>query len=378
MTVAALPTPPEAVAPEPDDPHINAAPEESDGVVPVAGDLAPGQCPVCANTNVDPDAANCETCGVPMAADTDAEASEANNADADDVDDGADEDGNINGADDDPTRDAHPKENLVRFRSSGPAAPAVLLRDDGSAQSGSTMFGYFSTFNDWYEIDSYWEGTFLERVAPGAYAKTITEDRANMRVLYDHGFDPQLGNKPIGPINTLREDSVGAYYEVPLLDTDYNRNFVLPALRGQLMDGTAVGSQLGASFRFIVTGESWDYSGEKTSFNPDGLPLRTITATQVLEFGPVTFPANDLATSGVRSSESTTDGFIARLRSDPLSLARFTERASARVVERILALPPSTTRRSASNTTQQAADDVQAQARTRSFHLRARLALAES
>lgn len=273
-----------------------------------------------------------------------------------------------------------PKENLVRFRSSDPGAPAILLRDDGSAGSGSTMFGYFSTFNDWYEIDSYWEGTFLERVAPGAYAKTIANDRSSMRVLYDHGFDPQLGNKPLGPINVLREDSIGPYYEVPLLDTDYNRNFLLPALRGQLMSGEAVGSQLGASFRFIVTGESWDYSGEVTSFNPAGLPLRTITSTQVMEFGPVTFPANDLATSGARSScRSTTDSLIQRLRTDPLAIARFTERTSSKVVERILAMPPSTTRQAPSSTTQPTSGDAQAAARNqRSFQLRARLALADS
>lgn len=271
-----------------------------------------------------------------------------------------------------------PVENLVRFRPSGPAAPAVLLRDDGSAQSGTTMFGYFSTFNDWYEIDSYWEGTFLERVAPGAYSKTIAEDRSSMRVLYDHGFDPQLGNKPLGPINVLREDSVGPYYEVPLLDTDYNRNFLAPALRGQLMSGEAVGSQLGASFRFIVTGESWDYSGEITSFNPLGLPLRTITATQVMEFGPVTFPANDLATAGARSAcRSTTDSFIRRLQTDPLAVARFTERTSLKVVERVLAMPPSTTRRDPSNTTQPTSGDAQAGSRASSYRLRARLALAD-
>ncbi|MGH2929343.1 MAG: hypothetical protein ACRDL8_14165, partial [Solirubrobacteraceae bacterium] len=82
--------------------------------------------------------------------------------------------------------------------------------------------------------------------------------------------------------------------------------------------------------------------GEITSFNPKGLPLRTITAATVLEFGPVTFPANESATSGVRC-QSMTDAFIDRLRSDPLALARFTERTSFKVVERMLTGAPSTT-----------------------------------
>lgn len=312
------------------------------------------------------DAEICAACGyaMPDAADDDAGVT--------------DPDANIENLGDD-GRSAVLTENVVRYRPSSAGAPAVLLRDDGSAQSGSTMFGYFSTFNDWYEIDSYWEGQFLERVAPGAYAKTIAEDRPNMRSLYDHGFDPQLGNKPLGPINVLREDAIGGYYEVPLYDTDYNRNFLLPVLRGQLINGETVGSGLGASFRFIVTGDSWDYAGEVTDFNPKGLPLRTILATQVLELGPVTFPANDEASAGVRSStRSTTDALFTRLRSDPLALARFTERTSLKVVERILATPPSTTRQAPGNTTQQTSDDVQAAAQTHSFQLRARLALADS
>jgi hypothetical protein len=254
----------------------------------------------------------------------------------------------------------HPSENLVRARSSGPGAPCVMLRDatsPGDGQSGSLMFGYFSTFGELYEIDSMWEGTFLEQVQRGAFTQTIQEDLPGMRVLYDHGFDPQLGNKPLGPITVLREDAIGVYYEVPLLDTDYNRNFLLPCLRGSLIGGAQVGSQLGASFRFIVTGDIWDYSGKVTKANPKGLDIRTITSTQVLEFGPVTFPANMGATSGVRS---TSDAFVSRLRHDPLALARFTERTSYKVVEGLLTSAPVIVDTSAAD----AAEAAEVEART--------------
>lgn len=294
------------------------------------------QCMVCQNMSPS-DAVVCESCGFTFnGAEGSGEA-----ADSEEMEPGfADPDIAEENITDDSARSA-PKESLVRARRSDPGAPSILLRDDtssSSGQSGSLMFGYFSTFNDWYEIDSWFEGQFLERVAPGAYQQTMVRDKAGMRVLFDHGFDPQLGNKPLGPITVLREDGVGAYYEVPLLDTDYNRNFVLPALRGQLMSGETVGSQLGASFRFIVTGETWTRSGEVTSFNPKGLPLRTITATTVLEFGPVTFPANESASSGVRC-QSMTDHFVERLRTDPMFMARFTERAGLKTVERILSTP---------------------------------------
>jgi hypothetical protein len=46
-------------------------------------------------------------------------------------------------------------------------------------------------------------------------ARTATR----MRVLFQHGNDPQVGDKPLGPIETLSEDARGGYYEVPLLDT---------------------------------------------------------------------------------------------------------------------------------------------------------------
>ena len=45
-----------------------------------------------------------------------------------------------------------------------------------------------------------------------------------MRVLFEHGMDPQIGNKVLGPIEDLGEDKRGAYYTVPLLDTSYNRD----------------------------------------------------------------------------------------------------------------------------------------------------------
>jgi hypothetical protein len=268
----------------------------------------------------------------------------------------------------------YPTENLIRARRSDAGCPAVLLRDtvapvDG--QGGSTMFGYFSTFDSPYEIDSLWEGHFIETVAPGAFKKTIKNDATGMRVLYDHGFDPQLGNKPLGPIQTLREDANGAYYEVPLLDTDYNRNFLLPCLRGQLMNGEQVGSQLGASFRFIVTGETWDRSGKKSRTNPNGLDQRTITEAQVLEFGPVTFPAAPTATAGVRSGS---DDFINKLRTDPLALARFTERTSYKVVERLLDSAPVTPDTDPTANTDEAPVDDRA-ARVKQLRRRARVAL---
>ena len=238
-------------------------------------------------------------------------------------------DSNEGEADDgeDPSRSKVKRENLLR------AIPGGLeVRSEGDG-GGTTLCGYFSVFNMPYEIDSYYEGRFLEIIDPAAFDETIANDQASIRVLYDHGFDPQMGNKPLGPIAVLRADEKGAYYEVPLLDTDYNRDFVLPALSGRLMDGTEVGSQLGASFRFQVLDEVWTTPQFATSQNPEKLEERRITRAKVFEFGPVTFPASPGASSGVRSL---TDTFIDRLHHDGAFAVRMTERVGAGVVERML------------------------------------------
>jgi hypothetical protein len=110
-------------------------------------------------------------------------------------------------------------------------------------------------------------------------------------VLFQHGRDPTVGSKVLGIPTTLREDEQGGYYEVPLLDTAYNHDLI-PGLRA---------GAYGASFRFTVTREHVVQSPGASSYNPTALPERTIQEARVMEFGPVTFPAYQGATAGVRS-----------------------------------------------------------------------------
>jgi hypothetical protein len=140
-----------------------------------------------------------------------------------------------------------------------------------------------------------------------------------------------LGNKPLGRLSELREDESGAFYEVDLLDTPYNDEFVIPAARAGL---------LGSSFRFSVPegGETWTRRPERSAHNPEGLPERTVIDTALFELGPVTFPAYAGASAGVRSAP---DDFIDSLTHDPRFMARFIERVGPGVVERVLdSLPP--------------------------------------
>jgi HK97 family phage prohead protease len=185
-----------------------------------------------------------------------------------------------------------PRDNIVRS-----VMPGVELRAD---EERPTLFGHFAVFDQWAEIDSAFEGHFMERIAPGAFAKSFAENRSRIRVLFEHGQDPQIGNKPLGPIADLREDKVGAYYEVPLSDTSYNRD-----ITQLLRDGL-----LGASFRFSVIKEDFKRNTSASPYNPEALPERTVQEVDLAEFGPVTFPAYAGASAGVRSD---TDDYIRRL-----------------------------------------------------------------
>ena len=181
--------------------------------------------------------------------------------------------------------------------------------DDTTSADATTIFGHFSVFDTWYEIDSYFEGRFLERTAKGAFKKTIKENRDSLIVQLDHGYDATVGDLPLGAIEMLREDDIGPYYEVAAYDTDYNRDRVMPLLTGRTLDGRTLGSALGSSFRFRVTKEDWVEPRSATPSNPDKLPERTIREVRLYEFGPVVFPANPAATASARSL---TDHYFAR------------------------------------------------------------------
>lgn len=177
-------------------------------------------------------------------------------------------------------------EQRAEFR----ALPKGYELRDGDGEM-PTLVGNLAVFGEWAEINSRSEGHFMEQNASGAFDKTISENRDRMRVLFQHGKDPQIGDKPLGPIESLEAHERTIDYGVPLLDTSYNRD---------LLPGLAAGLY-GSSYRFEVLRQSWNRKAERSEYNPQGLPERTIKEVRMAEFGPVTFPAYWGAKSGLRS-----------------------------------------------------------------------------
>lgn len=172
------------------------------------------------------------------------------------------------------------RSDLIRLHT-----PAHELR---VAQNGlrTTFSGYAAVFNTPTVINS-WEGHFTEQIMPGAFRKTLQENGDTVRFLYDHGMDPSIGNKPLGKIDTLREDKRGLLVEATMLDRPYVDD-ITEALRAEALDGM--------SFRFSVVRDEWDESGP--------VPARTIKEAKLHEVSVVTFPAYQATTAGVRGAEA--------------------------------------------------------------------------
>lgn len=162
----------------------------------------------------------------------------------------------------------------------------VEFRSDTDDGSLGLLTGYAAVFNKDTTIDS-WEGRFTERVAPGAFSKTLRDRGDQVKVLFNHGFDPSIGDKPLGKPSKMEENSRGLWVEVPLDDTSYNRDLVA-SLRSGALDGM--------SFRFSVVREDIDDSAD--------MPVRTLRELKLYEFGPVTFPAYEATTAGVRARDA--------------------------------------------------------------------------
>ena len=154
----------------------------------------------------------------------------------------------------------------------------------------ATLYGYAAVFNQWRETNTPELGNFLQRIAPGAYTETIKESRDRMKVTFQHGGDPSLGYKSLGPITLLEEDAHGLRYEGDLLDVDYVRELV-PWLRTGLYGGSTT---------FEVMADDFVGRPDKSAHNPRGIPEQTLRAIRVQEFGPVYPPAYKGTSAGIR------------------------------------------------------------------------------
>lgn len=125
-------------------------------------------------------------------------------------------------------------------------------------------------------------GGFRERIAPGAFAKTIQS--GDVRALWNHDANIVLGRNKSGTLR-MSEDSAGLYYECDAPDTQLVRDMVMsPIARGDVNQ---------CSFGFRTISDKWA--------KVDGEWLRTLLEVELFDVSPVTYPAYASTDVGLRS-----------------------------------------------------------------------------
>jgi HK97 family phage prohead protease len=195
-----------------------------------------------------------------------------------------------------PTR--RPPLAVGEFRESLGADVLALAEPAASDPAGTLgeLYGFGLRWNTWATIDSASEGRFVESFSPGAFDKSIRENGPQIRLLYAHGHDHAVGDRPLGPL-ILTASKTGLEYRAPLLDATYTRELA-PAIRGGLM---------GASVRFSVVRDEFRPRPPESDYNPHGLGERVIREAKLWELSVVTFPAYSSSSANLRSS---TDQYV--------------------------------------------------------------------
>lgn len=192
--------------------------------------------------------------------------------------------------------------NLAEFGDSSDGGPMTVLeqpptraKDDQlrlvefratKSADGLTLDGYAAVFDQWTDIEDHL-GTYRERIAPGAFRRTIG---MRMPVLqFDHGSHPLIGSIPLGRITGITEDAHGLRVKAKLSD-----NWLVQPVRDAIRDGGITGM----SFRFRIVDEEWVKS------RSDLVDERTIREVELFEVGPVVWPAYAQTSVGVRSRQA--------------------------------------------------------------------------
>jgi len=115
-------------------------------------------------------------------------------------------------------------------------------------------------------------GYFREKIAPGAFAKTIQAD--DIRALFNHDANFVLGRNTAGTL-TLREDDKGLWIEVSPPDTQFAHDLMISISRGDI-------SQMSFGFQII--------SEERQKGEGGDLDLYTLREVRLWDVSPVTFP----------------------------------------------------------------------------------------
>lgn len=146
------------------------------------------------------------------------------------------------------------------------------------------LAGYAAVFNSDSVEFSGWERPWVERIAPGAFARSLQE-QPDVFALWQHDPAHVIARAP--DTLTLAEDAKGLRVEIGLADTSTARD-LLARVRAKIVDAM--------SFGFTVKSQKWT-EGEKRD-------ERTLLDVDLFEVSAVVWPAYPETTLALRSHEA--------------------------------------------------------------------------
>lgn len=165
------------------------------------------------------------------------------------------------------------------------------MRVETRAEGQKTIIGYGAVFYDAadtgteYKLASWGGYEILERIMPGAFDRAIRE-KDDARGLFNHDPSMLLGRVSSQTMR-LSVDLKGLLYEIDAPDTQVGRDVLTSIDRGDLS---------GSSFAFIPRRVVW--------VEEESRDIRQIEDLELFDTGPVTYPAYESSTTGLRSSET--------------------------------------------------------------------------
>lgn len=146
----------------------------------------------------------------------------------------------------------------------------------------TVITGYAAVFNSESTITP----SFSEVIRPGAFDRALRE-KQDVRALFNHSSNKILGRTKSGTLR-LSVDDKGLRYEIDAPNTTVANDLIESIDRGDID---------ASSFGFIARGQKWNETTKdgKTTY------LRELNDVDLQDVSPVTFPAYDATSAGVRS-----------------------------------------------------------------------------
>lgn len=146
-----------------------------------------------------------------------------------------------------------------------------------NSEKGRIIDGYAAVFDKLSEN----MGGFREKIAPGAFKKTIK--KADIRALFDHDSKFVLGRNTSGTLK-LSEDETGLRVQITPPAAQWADDLLRSMERGDI-------NQM--SFGFYTISDEWEDLNKST-------PVRTLREVELFDVSVVTYPAYPDASVAIR------------------------------------------------------------------------------